>query len=105
QILEDFSHAYGLNYIVLRYFNAAGAHVSGEIGEEHHPETHLIPIILEHLLGLRDNISIFGADYDTEDGTCIRDYIHVTDLANAHISALQALLDGMKKTATYNLGN
>lgn len=104
QILEDFSHAYGLNYIVLRYFNAAGAHVSGEIGEDHNPETHLIPIILEHLLGLRENISIFGSDYDTEDGTCIRDYIHVTDLARAHILALKALLDEKKQKAVYNLG-
>ena len=105
QILADFASAYDMEYVVLRYFNAAGAYETAEIGECHDPETHLIPIILQHLLGERENISVFGSDYDTEDGTCIRDYIHVTDLANAHISALQALLDGTKKTATYNLGN
>ncbi|MGP7817983.1 UDP-glucose 4-epimerase GalE [Niallia sp. 01092] len=105
QILADFHQAYGLNYVVLRYFNAAGAHASGEIGENHDPETHLIPIILQHLLGKRDSISVFGTDYPTEDGTCIRDYIHVTDLAEAHIKALEALLDGRKEAETYNLGN
>ncbi|MGG3915935.1 UDP-glucose 4-epimerase GalE [Rossellomorea vietnamensis] len=105
QILEDFHQAYGINYIVLRYFNAAGAHVSGEIGESHEPETHLIPIVLENLLGQRENISVFGTDYDTHDGTCIRDYIHVTDLANAHILSLNALLEKKMQTATYNLGN
>ena len=105
QVLEDFSNAYDLHYVVLRYFNAAGAHESAEIGESHDPETHLIPIILQHLLGQRDKISVFGTDYDTPDGTCIRDYIHVTDLANAHILALNALLENKKSTATYNLGN
>ncbi|MFD6440944.1 UDP-glucose 4-epimerase GalE [Peribacillus sp. NPDC060186] len=105
QILGDFAHAYGLHYVVLRYFNAAGAHESAEIGESHDPETHLIPIILQHLLGQREKISVFGTDYDTQDGTCIRDYIHVTDLAKAHILALQALLSGKKNTAIYNLGN
>lgn len=105
QILADFHTAYGLHYVVLRYFNAAGAHVSGEIGENHDPETHLIPIILQQLLGERESISVFGTDYPTEDGTCIRDYIHVTDLANAHIAALDALLNGTKKAETYNLGN
>ena len=105
RILEDFSSAYGLDYVVLRYFNAAGAHASGEIGEKHDPETHLIPIILQHLLGQRENISVFGDDYDTPDGTCIRDYIHVTDLAEAHILALKSLFDGKNKAATYNLGN
>lgn len=105
QILSDFANAYGLHYVVLRYFNAAGAHVSAEIGESHDPETHLIPIILQHLLGQREKISVFGTDYDTKDGTCIRDYIHVTDLAKAHIIALQALLSGKKDTAIYNLGN
>ena len=104
-ILEDFSKAYGLHYVVLRYFNAAGAHESALIGESHDPETHLIPIILQHLLGQREKISVFGTDYDTPDGTCIRDYIHVTDLANAHILALNALLSGKKHTSTYNLGN
>lgn len=105
QILADFHAAYGLHYIVLRYFNAAGAHSSGEIGENHDPETHLIPIILQQLLGERDSISVFGTDYPTEDGTCIRDYIHVTDLANAHIAALEALLKETKAAETYNLGN
>ncbi|MGG4000656.1 UDP-glucose 4-epimerase GalE [Anoxybacillus kestanbolensis] len=104
-MLSDFASAYDLRYVVLRYFNAAGAHESGDIGEDHHPETHLIPLILQHLLGLRDKISVFGTDYDTPDGTCIRDYIHVTDLAEAHILALHALLSDEKKTATYNLGN
>jgi UDP-glucose 4-epimerase len=105
QILEDFASAYGLNYVVLRYFNAAGAHESAEIGEDHNPETHLIPIILQHLLGKSEKISVYGTDYDTPDGTCIRDYIHVTDLAKAHILALEALLTVKKKTAVYNLGN
>ncbi|QAV25691.1 UDP-glucose 4-epimerase GalE [Neobacillus thermocopriae] len=104
-MLSDFASAYDLRYVVLRYFNAAGAHESGGIGEDHHPETHLIPLILQHLLGMRDKISVFGTDYDTPDGTCIRDYIHVTDLAEAHIIALHALLSNEKKTATYNLGN
>lgn len=104
QILTDFDMAYGLRYVALRYFNAAGAHISGEIGECHNPETHLIPIIMQVLLGQRDEISIFGTDYPTPDGTCIRDYIHVTDLAHAHILALDALYQGMK-SKVYNLGN
>ncbi|EMT45379.1 UDP-glucose 4-epimerase GalE [Anoxybacillus flavithermus] len=104
-MLSDFASAYDLRYVVLRYFNAAGAHESGHIGEDHHPETHLIPLILQHLLQMSDKISVFGTDYDTPDGTCIRDYIHVTDLAEAHIIALHALLSNEKKTATYNLGN
>ena len=77
--------AHGLRFISLRYFNAAGAHVSGKIGEAHNPESHLIPLILQASNGKRDHISIFGTDYDTKDGTCVRDYIHVTDLAQAHI--------------------
>ncbi|WP_042462681.1 UDP-glucose 4-epimerase GalE [Neobacillus dielmonensis] len=105
QILSDFSKAYGLHYVILRYFNAAGAHESGVIGESHNPETHLIPIILQQLLGQRDKISVFGSDYPTEDGTCIRDYIHVTDLASAHILALEALLSEKKTAEVYNLGN
>ncbi|WP_066067320.1 UDP-glucose 4-epimerase GalE [Neobacillus soli] len=105
QILADFSTSYGLQYVVLRYFNAAGAHQSAAIGESHNPETHLIPIILQQLLGQREKISVFGSDYDTEDGTCIRDYIHVTDLATAHIRALEALLTGKKEAEIYNLGN
>jgi UDP-glucose 4-epimerase len=105
QILGDFSKAYGLNYVVLRYFNAAGAHQSATIGESHDPESHLIPIILQQLLGQREQISVFGSDYDTADGTCIRDYIHVTDLASAHILALEALLNEKKSAEVYNLGN
>lgn len=105
QVLADFSKAYGLNYVVLRYFNAAGAHESAVIGESHDPETHLIPIILQHLLGQREKVSVFGSDYETPDGTCIRDYIHVTDLAAAHILALEALLTGKKSAEVYNLGN
>ena len=105
QVLEDYAKAYGMHYVVLRYFNAAGAYETAEIGEDHNPETHLIPIILQHLMGQRESISVFGSDYPTPDGTCIRDYIHVTDLATAHILALEALLSGKKETATYNLGN
>ncbi|MGG3925866.1 UDP-glucose 4-epimerase GalE [Metabacillus fastidiosus] len=105
QILADFHQAYGLNHIILRYFNAAGAYETGEIGESHDPETHLIPIILQYLLGKREKVSIFGTDYPTYDGTCIRDYIHVTDLANAHIKALDALMTGKKSAGIYNLGN
>ncbi|MCA1026838.1 UDP-glucose 4-epimerase GalE [Cytobacillus kochii] len=105
EILEDFSNAYSLNYVILRYFNAAGAHDSGDIGENHNPETHLIPIILRHLLGETESISVFGTDYNTEDGSCIRDYIHVTDLSSAHILALNALLDKKVERSTYNLGN
>lgn len=104
-ILEDFHDAYGLNYVVLRYFNAAGAHISGQIGEQHNPETHLVPIILQHLLGQREHISVYGSDYETHDGTCIRDYIHVTDLATAHILALNALLDNVVAKEVFNLGN
>ncbi len=104
QILSDYDNAYGLKYVALRYFNAAGAHDSGAIGEDHTPETHLIPLIMDVLLGKREHISIFGTDYATSDGTCIRDYIHVTDLAKAHILALDALSKGMPSQA-YNLGN
>lgn len=96
--------AYGLKYVSLRYFNVAGARSSGEIGEDHHPETHLIPLILEVPLGQREHISIFGDDYDTEDGTCIRDYIHVEDLIDAHILALRYLQNGGKSEAI-NLGS
>lgn len=96
--------AHGLKYVALRYFNACGAHESGQIGEAHAPETHLIPLILQVPLGKREFISIFGEDYDTEDGTCIRDYIHVTDLAQAHILAVKYLLEG-NESNTFNLGN
>lgn len=96
--------AHGLRYVSLRYFNACGAHVSGEIGEAHNPETHLIPLILQVPNGKREYISIFGDDYDTEDGTCVRDYIHVTDLAQAHILAVKYLADG-NESNIFNLGN
>ena len=104
QILADFDHAYGLKHVCLRYFNAAGADPDGEIGERHQPETHLIPLILHAALGLRDNITIFGTDYPTPDGTCLRDYIHVTDLADAHVKALEHLESGGTSRA-FNLGN
>ena len=106
RILERFLHwldrIYGLRYAALRYFNAAGASPTGEHGEDHDPETHLIPITLQVPLGQRDKITIFGDDYPTRDGTCVRDYIHVVDLAQAHILALEALDEGSR---TYNLGN
>lgn len=104
-ILQNFYDAYGMKHVILRYFNAAGAHESGEIGEDHSPETHLIPLILQHLLGKRETISVFGTDYPTTDGTCIRDYIHVTDLAEAHILALESLRNESKTNEIYNLGN
>lgn len=93
-----------MKYVSLRYFNACGAHISGKIGEAHNPETHLIPIILQAANGTRDHISIFGTDYNTSDGTCIRDYIHVTDLAQAHILAVKYLLNGGESNI-FNLGN
>ncbi len=96
--------AHDIKYISLRYFNVAGAHESGEIGEDHNPETHLIPLILQVPLGKRDFISIFGENYDTTDGTCIRDYIHITDLADAHILAVEKLRKD-KISSIYNLGN
>ena len=97
-------NAHPLRYVALRYFNACGAHVSGEIGEAHDPETHLIPLILQVPLGKREKISIFGDDYLTKDGTCIRDYIHVSDLAQAHILALDYLMKG-GESDVFNLGN
>jgi UDP-glucose 4-epimerase len=96
--------AHGIRYVSLRYFNACGAHVSGKIGEAHNPETHLIPLILQVPNGMRDHVSIFGTDYPTRDGTCVRDYIHVTDLAQAHILAVKYLLDG-NESDIFNLGN
>lgn len=96
--------AHDLRYVSLRYFNACGAHPDGRIGEAHNPETHLIPLILQVPLGQRDHIAIFGTDYDTPDGTCVRDYIHVSDLAQAHIRALRYLRDG-GKSDIFNLGN
>lgn len=104
KMLADYDRAYGLHYVALRYFNAAGALDSGLIGEDHDPETHLIPLILKTALGKRSSISIFGTDYPTSDGTCIRDYVHVSDLAAAHVLALNHLLGG-GASKTYNLGS
>ena len=96
--------AYGMKYVALRYFNVAGAKEDGSIGEDHNPETHLIPIVLQVALGKREFITIYGEDYDTEDGTCIRDYVHVEDLIEAHILALKYLMDGGKSNV-FNLGS
>jgi len=104
RMLQDFGKAHGLRAIVLRYFNAAGADPDGEIGEAHDPETHLIPLVLDAAAGRRPAVTIFGDDYATTDGTCIRDYIHVTDLAQAHVLGLRALELGAA-SAAYNLGN
>ncbi|HEU4754024.1 MAG TPA: UDP-glucose 4-epimerase GalE [Armatimonadota bacterium] len=104
EMLDWFQRAYGLRSVSLRYFNAAGAHPGGEIGEDHRPETHLIPLILQVPLGKREKVYIFGEDYDTPDGTCIRDYIHVMDLASAHVLALKALERGVEREA-FNVGN
>ncbi|MFB0842805.1 UDP-glucose 4-epimerase GalE [Paenibacillus oleatilyticus] len=104
KMMRWFDTAHGIKYVSLRYFNAAGAHESGRIGEDHSPETHLVPIILQVALGKRAHISIFGDDYATPDGTCIRDYIHVTDLADAHILAVEKLRAG-GDSSVYNLGN
>ena len=104
KILEDYSEAYDFNYVSLRYFNAAGADPEGDIGEDHKPETHLIPLILDAALGEKENIKIFGTDYNTPDGTCVRDYIHVNDLAQAHILALENILFN-HKSDVFNLGN
>ncbi len=103
-ILEDYRVAYGLNYSALRYFNAAGADPQCRFGERHDPESHLIPLILQAASGRRESISVFGRDYDTPDGTCIRDYVHVVDLCTAHELALTSLLAG-KAGGIYNLGN
>ena len=102
-MLAQFSRAYGLRYVALRYFNAAGADAGGMIGEDHTPETHLIPLILQTALGQRRSIKIFGTDYPTADGTCIRDYIHVTDLADAHVRVLDYLAHG-GQSQYFNLG-
>lgn len=104
RMIHWFESAHGLKYVSLRYFNAAGAHPSGKIGEDHDPETHLIPLILQVALGKRESISIFGGDYPTPDGTCIRDYIHVCDLADAHLLAVDHLIQG-GDSGIYNLGN
>lgn len=104
QMLEDFDRAYGLRSVCLRYFNAAGADPGGRIGECHQPETHLIPLVLQAASGRREAITVFGQDYDTPDGTCIRDYVHVCDLADAHALALDYLEAG-GESAAFNLGN
>lgn len=104
KILKWCDTCYGIKFTVLRYFNAAGAHINGKIGEDHSPETHLIPLILQVALNKRDEIMIFGDNYKTKDGTCVRDYIHVSDLASAHLLALNRLIDG-GESRIYNLGN
>ena len=103
-MLDDYSRAYGLHSVSLRYFNAAGADPEGELGERHEPESHLIPLVLRAASGRRDRISVYGTDYDTQDGTCVRDYIHVWDLCEAHLLALEWLLAG-GGTRVFNLGN
>ncbi len=104
EILKDYSDAYSFNYVALRYFNASGASSELDIGEWHEPESHLIPLVFDAASGKRQDIKIFGTDYETEDGTCVRDYIHVLDLAKAHILALEYLLSGGKSDC-FNLGN
>ncbi|RKO66948.1 UDP-glucose 4-epimerase GalE [Desulfofundulus salinus] len=104
EALRWYGAAYGIKYVSLRYFNASGADPEGGLGEDHQPETHLIPLVLQAALGLRPEVTVFGTDYPTPDGTCIRDYIHVTDLAEAHVLALRALEGGLVSGA-YNLGN
>lgn len=103
-ILKDYSTAYDFRFVSLRYFNASGCDIDGEIGEFHDPETHLIPLILDAALGKRDSIKVFGTDYDTKDGSAVRDYIHVVDLSNAHILALKYLFQN-GKSEVFNLGN
>lgn len=104
RIFQDYGRAYGLRFVVLRYFNAAGADPDGEIGESHSPETHLIPLVLDAAAGRRPDIQVFGTDYDTRDKSCIRDYIHVMDLADAHFLALK-YLEQKGKSDFFNLGN
>jgi UDP-glucose 4-epimerase len=104
QILKDYDAAYGIRHVCLRYFNAAGADPAGEIGEWHEPEPHLIPLVLKVAAGQRGDVQIYGTDYETPDGTCIRDYIHINDLAVAHILALEYLKRGSSSDA-FNLGN
>ncbi len=104
QMLEDYDRAYGMKSVCLRYFNAAGADAEGELGECHEPETHLIPLILQVASNRRAHIAVYGEDYATPDGTCVRDYIHIEDLCSAHLLALRQLLDGAS-SARYNLGN
>ncbi len=104
RMIRWYDRVLNVRYVALRYFNAAGAHESGKIGEDHRPETHLIPIVLQTALGQRSHISVFGEDYPTEDGTCIRDYLHVSDLADAHLRAIDYLKNG-GKSDVFNLGS
>ena len=104
QALADYARAYSLGYAVLRYFNACGASGDASIGEDHTPETHLIPIALQVALGQRDHLAVFGTDYPTPDGTCVRDYIHVEDLADAHLALLERVVGSEGTTLTYNVG-
>ncbi len=104
RILRDYDHAYGLKSVSLRYFNAAGADPDGRLGEDHAPEQHIIPLVIDAALGRRENVKVFGTDWDTRDGTCLRDFVHIVDLADAHILALDYLRNGGQTTA-YNLGN
>lgn len=104
QILKDYDRAYDLKYVVLRYFNAAGADLDAELGEMHEPETHLIPIVIDVINNKRDKLQVFGDDYDTEDGTCIRDYIHVNDLALAHLKSYEYIIQNSKSNI-FNLGS
>jgi UDP-glucose 4-epimerase len=104
QVLDDYDEAYDLRSTCLRYFNAAGADPDGELGERHIPETHLIPLILQAASGRREDIKVFGDDYATDDGTCVRDYIHINDLCEAHSLALELMIE-KDKSARYNLGN
>lgn len=104
QVLVDYDYAYGLKSVCLRYFNAAGADPEGQLGERHEPETHLVPLILQAASGRRSEIQVFGRDYDTPDGTCVRDYIHIVDLCSAHLLALQHLTGG-GVSERFNLGN
>lgn len=104
KMLADYDMAYEMRYVALRYFNAAGASLSGKIGEDHNPESHLIPLVLKTAQGVRSQVAVFGTDYPTADGTCVRDYIHVCDLAKAHVLALQYLMQG-GASRVYNLGS
>lgn len=104
KMLADYDMAYEMRYVALRYFNAAGASLSGKIGEDHNPESHLIPLVLKTAQGVRSQVAVFGTDYPTADGTCVRDYIHVCDLAKAHVLALQHLMRG-GASRVYNLGS
>lgn len=105
EVIQDLNTAYGLEFIILRYFNVGGADFEGDLGEDHTPETHLIPNILLYLEGKKENLEIYGDDYPTKDGTCIRDFIHVVDLAHAHLLTLESLLQNKYKNTIYNVGN